>query len=518
MKPRRNVSPLSSLVLVCGLATWALTRDSAQAADVFFNTTPSGDWSVGANWIGGVPTASDTAWIGNVGPGTAIVSQVGMVAGQVIISWNLSAGLDIQNGSLSADQVFVAHNGFSGSVNHSGGTLSYNAAVIGAHAASPGTYTFSGGTMSGNTMSVGYYLGATVGSLTQSSGSHSVANYLSLADGPGSVGTYQLSGGSLSPVRTFLGANGQGILNQSGGTYHSAIFSAGQNASGVGTFNLTGGTFTMPKETGFNREMIVGDAGSGTWNIGNASATGTIGESGAGPDGVHLKVRNSSGASGTVRGWGTVGFTAQLVNNGRIVADGYGTDRTLSLTGFSSVDNTIENTGNNGWFALNGGKLTLPTLSISPGSSTKLWGESAGDPTPDLVNSVKLQLNSIASGGNLAVSLLAPNRADVPASPDGRAYLGIWDFAASGGLSFGGGDADLTFRFDSTSDQGADLKLWHYDGSWTLLSSSFNDTDHTISTTGINSFSLFAITVPEPSALALVLGAALVLARRRQRG
>ena len=53
-----------------------------------------------------------------------------------------------------------------------------------------------------------------------------------------------------------------------------------------------------------------------------------------------------------MQGWGSVGTGGTLVNNGRVIADGFEHLRALDLSGFSRVVNTIDNPpgGNNGWF------------------------------------------------------------------------------------------------------------------------------------------------------------------------
>jgi RNA polymerase sigma factor (sigma-70 family) len=46
-------------------------------------------------------------------------------------------------------------------------------------------------------------------------------------------------------------------------------------------------------------------------------------------------------SDGTLRGWGTINRTGTLVNNGAVVADGQGVDRTLNLSSFTAVQTDI---------------------------------------------------------------------------------------------------------------------------------------------------------------------------------
>ena len=79
-----------------------------------------------------------------------------------------------------------------------------------------------------------------------------------------------------------------------------------------------------------------GGRGNGTYNFNG----GTI--SGAGD----MVVRYDAPATGTFQGKGTVALTGNLINNGRIIADG----GTLDLSSFSSVANNVANTTDNGWY------------------------------------------------------------------------------------------------------------------------------------------------------------------------
>jgi len=63
------------------------------------------------------------------------------------------------------------------------------------------------------------------------------------------------------------------------------------------------------------------------------------------------------------RGYGIVDMAA-VDNNRRVIADGYDTERTLDMSGATTVTNTYDNgtffgTGQFGWFAENKGKLAL---------------------------------------------------------------------------------------------------------------------------------------------------------------
>jgi len=216
-----------------------------------------------------------------------------------------------------------------------------------------------------------------------------------------------------------------------------------------------------------------------------------------------------------------VNWSGALTNNGQVIADGYGTDRTLDMTGFASVNNAIDNANGAGWYAQDHGKLTLPTITGMTGGGSYNWGEAAGDTTLDLVNSVNLQLGAGVVGGDVTISLLATDhgevQGDVPDSP-----LGYFEIDGSA-FDFGTGNVVLTFRYDDAKMgelTPEELAIYHYTGgSWVDVTDSVDGLNHTLTSVGVDSFSPFAVAaaVPEPATMALLMLGGLGLLRKRRK-
>jgi RNA polymerase sigma factor (sigma-70 family) len=235
-------------------------------------------------------------------------------------------------------------------------------------------------------------------------------------------------------------------------------------------------------------------------------------------------VRSGGSRPGMVSGFGgSVGDGGSLLNDGRVVADGGGAYRSLVFAGYGTFQNTADNPpgGRNGWFARNGGRLVLPKIPIAPGTHTYTWGESADDPTIDLVNSVRVTLHDARAPGKLDISLLDKTRPEVPALPAGHTFIGVWSFDA--GVT-GASGADLTVRYDDRLaaslglNEGA-LKLWRYDGSqWIRINDgSFSrDTQNNLLSGHAEALSFFAVSAPEPSSACLALLGGMALLRRRR--
>jgi len=219
---------------------------------------------------------------------------------------------------------------------------------------------------------------------------------------------------------------------------------------GAGTFNMTGGALTLAKGTDHVIKLGGTSTGTGTWNLDNTSGLVTISETGSG-NGVNLIVRDNDDATGTLNGYGTVGLTGTLTNNGQINANGYGDNRTLDLSSFASVTNgDLTDDGTNGWFAVDHGKLTLPPIPVSAVNNTCNWGEYSTDEAIDLINSMRMTFNSVTTSGNFSASLLAADHGDVPGSlPNNWSFMSVWDFILDD-LEFT--NMNLVVRYDDTHE------------------------------------------------------------------
>lgn len=159
-------------------------------------------------------------------------------------------------------------------------------------------------------------------------------------------------------------------------------------------------------------------------------------------------------ANDYISGWGTFQVTNGIwimTNNTThsFTADGYGTDRTLSVLTPSIIQYAPNHSsGRSGWYAQNHGKLVLSNLAVKAGNSITNWGDGAGYATNTLINSVQFAFTN-ANAGSLGGALLASNRTDISRSAaNGMVNVvgGVWEFD---GVTFGGGGfATLNFRYD----------------------------------------------------------------------
>jgi len=461
---------------------------------------------------GGTNTVSESLSIGVQSGSRGTFIQNGgtnTVSGSLSVGFGSSGTYTLsERAELSAGYEYIGH-GATGSVTQIGGTNTISDWLyVGYSSASNGTYSLSAGELRAGGLSGAYEsIGHNgVGYFTHTGGRNTITGSLVLAYNSGSSATYTLDGtGELFAAYEHIGRKGTGTFTQTGGTNTiSDSLYLGYYSNSSGTYDLTGGTLTMKK--GIDRSVKVGVAGgTAVFNLGDAGETGVIDETGIG-GGVNLIVQDGTGASGTFRGWGTVGLTGTLKNNGRIVADGYGAGRTLDLSRFSAVTNddsvVILPWGlRGGWYAENQGKLILPPISVATGSNTYNWGEQAGDSTIDLVNSLRISLTNVTSGGDLSVSLLTPDNPTVPPLPTGS-MVGLWDFSPPTGFAFA--SADLTFRYDDTlagslgiNEQ--ELNVYRFTaGSWVAVTTSLDTMNNRISAEGIDSFSAFAVGVGNP--------------------
>lgn len=186
------------------------------------------------------------------------------------------------------------------------------------------------------------------GVFQQSGGSVNIVSKLQLGNNSGSSGTYRLSGtGTLSVT------NSSGIqvgTDAGGGIGRFEWFKDG----GISADKLElGSNGTLAMGYSFNSiPAMVGGLQLATLEVTNALVVGSMpGTSGTyqiqggtleGGAGLSLRPVGGPGAA-TFTGYGSVALTGTLVNNGRVVADGFGLSRDLDLSQAAGVLNSFEN-------------------------------------------------------------------------------------------------------------------------------------------------------------------------------
>lgn len=191
--------------------------------------------------------------------------QINSIDGEVIFDW---AGL----------RVGTAESGTkTGTVDQSASILNVNGiAYVGDGDGATGIYNLSNGTLNAKWERIGF--GGGTGTLNQTGGTHNISGNLYVGDGThnGSIsdGTYNLSAMGVISVNgaEYIGANGgEGTFNQAGGTHEvNGNLFIGSGVGSLGTYNLSGGTLKTDSET-------IGDGGSGSfYQTGGTHTVGTL--------------------------------------------------------------------------------------------------------------------------------------------------------------------------------------------------------------------------------------------------
>jgi hypothetical protein len=224
-----------------------------------------------------------------------------------------------------------------------------------------GSYLLDNGSVSvGSSEYVGE--GSSVGSFTQSGGTHVVHDAMKIADTPGSTGHYTLTNGALTvddPQGSgylTIGYRGTGTFNQSGGSVSALHLQLAQGTSGNAHFDLSAGTLTV------NGSEAIGEGGVGVFHQTGGTHTMT----------GNLFLTLDPGSSGTYNlDGGTLNISGNIVNNGTMTqAPG----ATLNLGGTILGSGIIQTNGpvtlsdqsnlNSGTLQIGGGNAGAQSLTV----------------------------------------------------------------------------------------------------------------------------------------------------------
>ena len=215
------------------------------------------------------------------------------------------------------------------------------------------------------------------GTFTQTGGTHTVDQTLTIADLSGSVGTYSLQVGTLNANSSLIvGRDGNGTFTQTGGTANIAEGLDIQDDVGTGVYNLKGGALNVVAGTSATAGLIFSGGGAGTFNFtggtlkvlayatgANLTQNATDGASTLDVTGNDTTIfagydlnGGTKGASLTVGGGHALSVQAELSVQGGTVTL---TQSNGSITVGSNFD--IANGTANGTFNLSGGSVSFGT-------------------------------------------------------------------------------------------------------------------------------------------------------------
>ena len=345
-----------------------------------------------------------------------------------------------------------------GSVKVAGGSFKTHDAHLGTLASGFGRVEINGGEFIAQegSMTVG---AAGRGEFINNGGDVKIGRNLVIGESNPEASRFSQLGGSLKVTwDALVGVDGAGELLLGTDAAVRGLF-VGVNPGGRGRVEIENAALQMD----VGEPLCVGKAGHGGLVLKGAVVRG---------NGVnnHVIVREVEEGAGVLQGWGEIhGLMRPIVNNGRIVADGFGEDRELKFTGYNHRDfghhyfsNSVVNTSANGWYAQNGGLLSPPAIWLENVGIPidYIWGESMGVRQISMVNAMRLRVIDWEGGeGYLNAALFAPDRKDVPKLPEGK-VIGLWrvDFPGVEKIML----AEVEIRFDHVAANGAVPGLWQY--------------------------------------------------------
>ena len=328
------------------------------------------------NWSTGTLNLSNSGLVvdmaGLLGPVLSMGTGKNLqVSGALTVSNTAGSLLILNGGSISAGSLNLS--GSNSNFSWTSGNLRLSSIII---IDSSSSATFPAGLLTigaGQTLSTGrsQFVGYDgTGTLNQTGGLNSypipIAGQLEVGVNSGSVGIYNLSGGSLGSSafvsgQQNIGVSGTGTFNQSGGVNRATGVNLGLEAGSTGTYNLSAGTLT----TTYSGQLV------GVHGTGHFEQTG--GANSLGSDPLFLGIYSGSSGTYSLSG-GTVSAASVYVGGGDPFGTG-GPDNpggqgvlTVSGTGALTIPSTgtltVYNAPGNA-INLNGGTITTGALNLS---------------------------------------------------------------------------------------------------------------------------------------------------------
>jgi T5SS/PEP-CTERM-associated repeat protein len=499
------------------------------SSSLYVGQSGSGTLSIDA----GGQVSSASGYMGyNAGSiGTALVTGVGS-------KWTNTSSLSVGGGGNGALRIdagaevsnaigYIANNSSksSGSVTVTGVGSKWtnsSALYVGYHGS--GTLQIDGGGQVSNTSGyVGHYTGS-IGSVAISGLGSKWTNSSSVYVGYGGNGVLSIKAGGLlsgSSLGLCVGYSGSGTLSiGAGGQVSSASGNMGANSGSTGSVTVTG---TDSKWTN-SGSLAVGTSGAGTLNIrGGGSVTA-----------ASVSVNSSSIVAVDVGYGSTFNVSGTITNGGKVqILAGAG------LTDGSQYSPIAATTwSGSGTYQAIGGTWDANShvFTVSPA----LAGVSGAPVAIDLAQKQRVLVGDGQSGETVGVSLLAKSGASTSLSltasvvggdrltdlqgllDPGQSVVEAWDLVSTGS-GFSSSDPVYLSLAVGHGYSPSDLSVWRFEGAawkrYSALDLTCNDRYASFTSTGL---STYAVVVPEPSVLVLLVGGAgagiLTVVRRRQGG
>jgi autotransporter-associated beta strand protein len=215
----------------------------------------------------------------------------------------------------------------------------------------------------------------------------------------GSTGVIEINGGTLTTAYLEPGYSGTGTVTQTGGTVSASTATViGYNSGSAGTLNINGGTLTTPYiYSGYNGAGTVTQTG-GTVTLSGALNLAYAGQGTYNLNGGTLILKSLTKGSGTAEfnfGGGTLQASASFSTAVPMTLTGAGGDATINTQAYT-VTLSSSVSGDGDLKKLGSGTLTLSSLVDYSGVTTISAGKLQ-------LNGTSLDLASITGAGNLSV-------------------------------------------------------------------------------------------------------------------
>lgn len=357
---------------------------------------------------GGLVVSGGTVQAGTGGAGNSLpTGNIALSAGTLVSINNTATSTIAGNitGAGSIAQVAagnVTHTGtgstYTGSTTLSAGTFTNSGSIVGTSGININNATIlSGGSTTTTTGNITVGTGGTL----SSAGATSFGSRLIVNDGASAA----ISAGSVNQTaRTddsglFVGENGSGTLNVSGGSTSVHDIWVGRNNGAVGNVNITAGVVTATQWTSIGTNvgatgnvtqtggtlnqnhtdwLSVGENGTGTYTMSGSSVLNdqsVVDTSARGTNKGNIAVARNAGSTGT---W-TLNDTASARIRDLLVGNGGGSTGTVNINGTAAVVSSYDphiGIDGSGTVNVNGGSLTTTSgwfqLGINAGSSGTL--------------------------------------------------------------------------------------------------------------------------------------------------